>query len=520
LSAGEYLWNYERITWINPAGVTETDVQMIGYAGTNGQDSTVPGPPGDDGDDGWTIIANPANVILTQSLSTSSSFSTADVSFSAKKGSRTATVSNLTGISEYHFDVTKTGNSSIRVNYPKSSGSSYYTEGYFEVTVHATDPDTSSDVEFTVRVLCYANLLGSWKRTVEADEENIAASKVIYAMGASGSTLDAIRTDYTSKRNSVGSYETWSSASESTDGSKANMIKKTTTAQSTADGVKTTVQNITTTHEGQTVVTEAACVLAANSIKQWVRDELGDTGIYINGQTAEDPHTIILQADNVKFRSTDGTVDNKFKINPNGTLYAANGGTIGGFVIGDTYLGDTDALDEVGTYISTAGNVWLTSNSDWGALRVIGGGTIEGTGSDNKAVNLKNNYGPVNIGGNTVNIGGSNTSAVNINGSAANFGSSTPVSVGSSLAVSGIASLGGNIISGSGTKTLPRTPKIGEFYFCKGTSGDMTIQVNSGTSHKIQMSSSGSESTSISINRDAHILVYMETNKWVDFKCN
>ena len=168
--------------------------------------------------------------------------------------------------------------------------------------------------------------------------------------------------------------------------------------------------------------------------------------------------------------------------------------------------------------------------SDGEALKVNGGAEI--LGSSGKPITLANNAGAISANGNTlnlntsannnnqVNIGGSATASVNINGSAANFGSSTPVSVGSSIAVSGIASLGGNIISGSGTKTLPETPKIGEFYFCKGTSGDMTIQVKSGTSHKIQMSSSGSESNSISINRDAHILVYMETNKWVDFKCN
>ena len=37
---GQYLWNYEVITWINPSGTTETDVQMIGYAGTNGTSIT------------------------------------------------------------------------------------------------------------------------------------------------------------------------------------------------------------------------------------------------------------------------------------------------------------------------------------------------------------------------------------------------------------------------------------------------------------------------------------------------
>lgn len=33
---GEYLWNYEIIMWVNPSGTDETDVQMIGYAGTDG----------------------------------------------------------------------------------------------------------------------------------------------------------------------------------------------------------------------------------------------------------------------------------------------------------------------------------------------------------------------------------------------------------------------------------------------------------------------------------------------------
>lgn len=39
---GQYLWNYEKITWLNPAGTTYTDVQQIGYAGTDGQDGTSP----------------------------------------------------------------------------------------------------------------------------------------------------------------------------------------------------------------------------------------------------------------------------------------------------------------------------------------------------------------------------------------------------------------------------------------------------------------------------------------------
>ena len=41
---GEYLWNYEKITWLNPAGTTYTDVQQIGYAGTDGKSITKKGP--------------------------------------------------------------------------------------------------------------------------------------------------------------------------------------------------------------------------------------------------------------------------------------------------------------------------------------------------------------------------------------------------------------------------------------------------------------------------------------------
>ena len=495
---------------------------MIGYAGTNGQDSTVPGPPGDDGDDGWTIIANPANVILTQSLGTTSSFSTADVSFSAKKGSRTATVSNLTGISEYHFDVTKTGNSSIRVNYPKQSGSSYYTEGYFEVTVHATDPDTSGDVEFTVRVLCYANLLGTWKTTVQGDVEHSVATKTYNVYDKDGNVVTS---------QNIGDYIHSASINtakltDATTDSNGNYIKSSEIKQ-TADGVSSTVSSITTTYDGQTVVNSSKIVQTPDCIKTWVTNELGETGIHINGTNRD----IDLIAGRVNFRNSSDTGENPyFSVDSEGKMTAKNGGTIGGFEIGDQTLGtNRDSGAVGGVYIRNDGFMRIYNVDNYTGLSVIGGFELLGRGIyaviDNmegtmlqRAAIFKINYdaNPHN----QVIIGGTNTDSVNINGNAANFGSSTPVNIGSTLAVAGVASLAKNIISGSGTKTLPQTPKIGEFYFCKGTIGDMTIQVKSGTSHKIQMSSSGSESTSISINRDAHILVYMETNKWVDFKCN
>jgi hypothetical protein len=215
-------------------------------------------------------------------------------------------------------------------------------------------------------------------------------------------------------------------------------------------------------------------------------------------------------------------------------------GTIGGFKIGSDYLGDTD-WDDGGIYISKEGCVWMTSSptNNWGALRAIGGCTIEGTGTAGKAISIRNKTDDININdqilnlntspyaeNDVINIGNIRSASVNIKGDAVSIDGDVvsidgdAVSIDGVLAVTGVASLAKNIISGSGTKTLPKSPKIGEFYFCKGTSGDMTMQVDSSTSHKIQLSSSGTEQNSININRDAHILLYMETNKWVDFKCN
>jgi hypothetical protein len=198
-------------------------------------------------------------------------------------------------------------------------------------------------------------------------------------------------------------------------------------------------------------------------------------------------------------------------------------GEIGGFVIGEDTLGTNYSSGATGgTYIRKDGYMRIYNKTNYTGISIIGGAELIGDSDHN--INLINNSGSVDANANilnlntnannqnVVNIGNRQSASVNINGDAVN--------ISGILAVAGVASLEKNIISGQGTKTLPKYPKIGEFYFCKGTSGDMTMQVDSSTSHKIQVSSSGTEQNSININRDAHILLYMETNKWVDFKCN
>lgn len=453
---------------------------------------------GQNGKDGWMVQAAPANVIISQNISNKNLFTSATVSFSAKKGNVAASIVSVGTPTSTTFNVSKSGNNVV-VSSPKTNGNQYYNQGDFSVQVIFRDPDSSSNVSFTLIVLCYANLLGSWEETVIGDTKTEIANQDYYYYDASG---DVVR------KTTLGEY-----------------IRS---SQSASSNLKATINGKTT---------ESYVNQKANEIDEGIRDDLGDTGINITSGE------IKLKANKVNFYDSSGTnLNSKIWLDSTyGTLHAVDGefegkvtaeeGTIGGFAIGSETLGTEYSSGTTGgTYIRNDGYMRIYNVKNYTGLSVIGGAEL--IGAKNKPVSLINNSGGVYANGNTLNlntdannnnqvyIGGSATASVNINGDAANFGSSTSVNIGGILAVAGVASFGGNIMSGSGTKTLPRAPKIGEFYFCKGTSGDMTIQVNSGTSHKIQMSSSGSESTSISLNRDAHILIYMETNKWVDFKCN
>ena len=214
------------------------------------------GDKGDKGKDGWMINANPANVIITQSLgNNTSSFSSATVSFVAKKGSANATIASIGTPTSIQFYVSKNGNTVV-VSSPKTHGSpaEYYTEGSFTVTISVTDPDTGSTVSFNVTVLCYANLLGTWKQSVEAGEETIAASKIEYVFSASGSSIESIKKDYNSKRNSIGNYETWSKEDNTSEGSKMWMNEHINTAEQNistvtgkVNGLETSVSQISQT---------------------------------------------------------------------------------------------------------------------------------------------------------------------------------------------------------------------------------------------------------------------------------
>ena len=134
------------------------------------------------GEDAWRIAANPANVIITQGMDNNvGTFTTAEVTFSASKGNVNADIVTLSNITWEHFAGTVDNtNKKVIVTSPMSSGGVYYTEGWFSVTVEVRDPNTNAVLPFPVKILCYANLLGTWKTKVIGDTETSVAQKLTY----------------------------------------------------------------------------------------------------------------------------------------------------------------------------------------------------------------------------------------------------------------------------------------------------------------------------------------------------
>lgn len=217
----------------------------------------------------------------------------------------------------------------------------------------------------------------------------------------------------------------------------------------------------------------------------------------------------------------------------NGTIFGQKG-TIGGFTIGATSLGTSQITGQEDgyTFIRRDGKikVWCSSTSDY-ALQVNGSVNLI-TNAQGQLINISCPSGGININAsnlnlntsannqNVVNIGSTQSASVNINANVANFGSSTPVNIGSTLAVSGLASLAGNIKTSS--FTLPGStsnpPKVGTIFLCKGISSDMTVTAPTGFS--IMASDSRLTVTSLSLQDNAAILVYMKDNTWVHFRCD
>ena len=143
---------------------------------------------GQNGKDGWMVQADPANVIITQNIRNTSSFTSATVSFSAKKGNVTANLVSVGAPTSSTFNVSNSGNTVV-VSSPKTHASKYYDQGNFSVQVTFRDPDSSSNITFTMTILCYANLLGSWEEEVVADMKREVATAKFYFEDENGNVV-------------------------------------------------------------------------------------------------------------------------------------------------------------------------------------------------------------------------------------------------------------------------------------------------------------------------------------------
>lgn len=210
-----------------------------------------------------------------------------------------------------------------------------------------------------------------------------------------------------------------------------------------------------------------------------------------------------------------------------GYIYAKKG-TIGGFTINPEYLGDTSG--DYYTYLAPDGYLALKNPKTGdhahanGAIYVQGGALIQG--DDTHPLRLLNGNGETEVKGNPLNINTNAALTTNIG----NGGSSSilsvnskttfhqPVSVNTSMAITGLFAAGGNIKISS--FILPESPEIGQSFFCKGVTTDLTVSVKSGTNHVIMASDSRQTVTSLSLQDNSAILVYMKENTWVHFRCD
>ena len=207
----------------------------------------------------------------------------------------------------------------------------------------------------------------------------------------------------------------------------------------------------------------------------------------------------------------------------NGTLKARRG-YIGGFVIGDTYIGQNSAIgSENGyTYIARNGYINVSKTNNAEALRVSGTANIYGTLYTAPASTQNINGAPLNLNTNAnngavTNIGNSQ-STLNVNANAANFGRRTPVNIGSSLEVQGKLILSGDTIfitnnnSTAKTVALPSNPSRGQVVFAKGTVGNLTL---TGSIRNDE----GDTVTSIGGDRRSRIFIYGDSY-WNEFYCS
>jgi len=200
-SAGEhYLWMTETVKHTSASGAVTYDTWSAA--------TRVSGDDGAAGEDAVSIVISPASLIVNQDLNNPSNLSNLWQTFVVKvyKGDVEQTVNGLSFISEIastnpttykalflNGGGQRSGNSNIAGNiltlkqintYTQDGKTRYYDSMYADVTAIY-----NSNKTITARVRIYANLLGTWAETVEADVKHEVATGKFYFEDENGNVV-------------------------------------------------------------------------------------------------------------------------------------------------------------------------------------------------------------------------------------------------------------------------------------------------------------------------------------------
>ena len=161
--------------------------------------------------------------------------------FSAMKGNTQLTVSKVEITSTNHCTVNGSNSNTATITSILKNGDVYYDNGDFVCSVRYNDGGTYKTVT-GIKIKFYANLLGTWKETVDAGTRTIAADQIVHDVD--GGVLKGTTTfNYTSVYNAAMAYDQWTKQADTVTGSYKYINKHLSDAEGNISQLQSDVGN-------------------------------------------------------------------------------------------------------------------------------------------------------------------------------------------------------------------------------------------------------------------------------------
>jgi hypothetical protein len=253
---GQYLWNYEVITWINPSGTTSTDVQMIGYAGTNGR-TPEKGVDYFDGDDGYTVICEPASLVINQGAGNVYDISTTNPAYFKPKVTKGTGTTNLVTAVSVSANYCVKNNRVAIVNvgtWSSANGlpvtgvnataiTNKYTQGYLVLSI------TADGKTFSITIPIAVNYLSSYIDTIVDGKKTEIAEAVVTQITEDGTFVENNQ-EYQEVKTAAETSEQWISTVNTPASTVANYNTRISTAEGNISTVSKEVSNFYADFQG------------------------------------------------------------------------------------------------------------------------------------------------------------------------------------------------------------------------------------------------------------------------------